>query len=87
MISVSFFLSEKQCAAFTGGEFWSAINRPPFFFFFCTEKKRNFQHPLGGKEMRKSSQYLSSTALYLSKIIFIETTPQGSLCLELNEVL
>ena len=52
-----------------------------------TEKKRNFQHPLGGKEMRKSSQYLSSTALYLSKTIFIETTPQGSLCLELNEVL
>ena len=58
-----------------------------FFFFFCTEKKRNFQHPLGGKERRKSSQYLSSTALYLSKIIFIETTPQGSLCLELNGVL
>ena len=57
-----------------------------FFFFFCTEKKRNFQHPLGGKEI-KSSQYLSSTALYLSKIIFIETTPQGSLCLELNGVL
>ena len=57
------------------------------FFFFCTEKKRNFQHPLGGKEMRKSSQYLSSTAVYLSKTIFIETTPQGSLCLELNEVL
>ena len=58
-----------------------------FFFLFCTEKKRNFQHPLGGKEMRKSSQFLSSTALYLSKMIFIETTPQGSLCLELNEVL
>lgn len=37
--------------------------------------------------MRKSSQCLSSTVLYLSKIIFIETTPQGSLCLELNEVL